>query len=149
MKWIFFILFIITNLTIITYVITSIYLRFSKARDIKIREQIINFPNYHGLLEYYMLRAYTIIYQDRILVYSMEPSQLPKHEYENATKAFGTLVLKMVGPRITEELVSFYGNIDTLLFVITEYFNERYENDEIRKTNMNQIMEQDGISAED
>ena len=39
----------------------------------------------------------------------------------------------MLGPNLKDEFVELYGNEDTLIFNIVEYFNNKFEGDEIRE----------------
>ena len=50
-------------------------------------------------------------------------------------------MLKFLGPKLIEDYSYAYGNFDTFLFNITEYFNTRYEEDEIRKESIKSLME--------
>ncbi len=49
-------------------------------------------------------------------------------------------VLKILGPRLVKELSYLYGNENSFYFNITEYFNTRFEDDEIRKATVEDIM---------
>lgn len=108
----------------------------------KRREFIItNFESYSAVLQYHMEKAYTIIHKDQILVYSLEATTLPDAEFQKANFDFIKLVQKLLGPTLTKEMVYVYGNYDTFIFNLAEYFNTRYDDDEIRKNSLSEVME--------
>lgn len=109
----------------------------------KRQSYIINFESYVTILNYHLQKAFDIIYKDRILIYSLEATKLNDKDFETTTRDFIKLVLKMIGPTISEELTFLYGDEETLLFNLTEYFNTRFEDDEIRKSSMSSLMESD------
>jgi len=90
-----------------------------------------------------MEKAYNIIYKDKILIYSIEGIRPKESDIQTHTMDFCHLVLRLIGPTLHSEFSNLYGNDDTLFFIITEYFNERSENDEIREASINNLMEQD------
>jgi len=106
------------------------------------REYIIkNFDSYTAVLQFHMDKAYNMIHKDQILVYSLEATTLPDAEFHTATLDFIKLVQKLLGPTLTREMVFVYGNYDTFLFNLAEYFNTRYDEDEIRKTAVSEVMD--------
>lgn len=108
----------------------------------KRREFIIkNFDSYSAVLQYHMEKAYNIIHKDQILVYSLEATTLPDAEFNKATMDFIRLVEKMLGPSLTKEMIFVYGDYKTLTFNLAEYFNTRYDEDEIRKSALSDVME--------
>lgn len=106
-------------------------------------EIIKNFESYVSVLEYYMNRAYDIIFKDQILIYSIESTKLDDKHFEEVSKQFMTLVLKLIGKNLQQEFECLYGDKKTLLFNITEYFHRRYENDEVRSSAQKSLMEDD------
>jgi hypothetical protein len=54
---------------------------------------------------------------------------------------FVKLVQKFIGPIMLKEYIFFFGDEDTFIFNVLEYFSFKYENDEIRQTAMEQITE--------
>lgn len=108
----------------------------------KRREFIVkNFDSYSAVLQYHMEKAYNIIHKDQILVYSLEATTLPDAEFNKATMDFIRLVEKMLGPSLTKEMIFVYGDYKTLTFNLAEYFNTRYDEDEIRKSALSDVME--------
>jgi len=99
----------------------------------KFFKTITSFEKYILLLDYHMNKAYDMIYKDRILVYSLEATRINDIEFQVITKDFTLLVFKFLGPKLKKEFINFYGNEETLLFIIMEYFNSKFEEDEIRK----------------
>jgi len=106
-------------------------------------ETVKNFTSYASILVYHMEKAYELIHKDRILIYSLEATKLPDKEFERVTKEFIALSIKMLGPKLVKDLSYLYGNEQTLLFNMTDYFNTRYEEDEIRKGTIEEMMEQE------
>jgi hypothetical protein len=107
----------------------------------KLRFQtVMNFENLVAILYFHMELAYDIIYKDRIIAYSMEGVKISDQQYETASKDFAALVIKMIGPTIHKNLIDLYGDDRTLLFNVIEYFNSKFEHDEIYKSAMDNIM---------
>lgn len=106
-------------------------------------ETITKFTDLAGLFQYYLEKSYQIVYKDQILIYSLEATKPNDDQFIKAAKTFTNLVLKLLGPSLTQDLINLHGDEDTLLFNITEYFNDRYENDEIRSASMEEMMEKE------
>jgi len=110
----------------------------------KKRETMVkNFEQYMVVLQYHMEKAYAMIHQDQILVYSVEATTLPDKEFHTASIDFINLVQKLLGPTLIKEMVFLYGNYDTFIFNLAEYFSTRYNEDEIRKDSINDMMEKE------
>jgi hypothetical protein len=60
--------------------------------------------------------------------------KLDETQFKVISKDFGNLVLKMIGPGMKKTFVNMYGSEESFLFNIMEYFNTKFENDEIYKT---------------
>jgi len=117
---------------------------FNRYQDSRKRmEAIKNFPSYATTLGYHLEKAYEIIHKDRMLVYSLEATRVPDEQFNVITKDFIGLVLKLMGPKLTKEFTYIYGNLDTLIFNITEFFNTKYEDDEIRRDAMTAMIEKE------
>lgn len=112
---------------------------------LRIVKQLINmkyvksFVDYTAVLEYNMNKAYDIIYKDRVLVYSLDAQRVKEEEFAAISNDFARLVIKIIGPTIFSEFVKLYGDEETLIFNLIEYFNTRYEDDEIRKQSLDSI----------
>jgi len=111
--------------------------------DIKRNYVTKNFVDYRATLEYNMERAFDLIYKDRILVYSLEAVKIDEKDIDSISKEYVQLVQKLIGPSLQKEFLFLYGNIETFTFNLLEYFNLRYENDEIRKDSMDNLMTDD------
>ena len=121
--------FIVISFTIaIIFVLTVNYLDKNRISD-----KIKNFQIYIVMLEYHMKKAYDIVYKDKILIYSLEATKINDSEFNSVSKEFALLVLKMIGPNLKNEFVEFYGDEETLIFNLIEYFNTNFENDQIRE----------------
>jgi len=111
---------------------------------IKKRERmIIQFPEYSSLLKLHMEKAYDMIHKDHILTYSLEASRLSDKEYNISLRAFIKLVEKMLGKGLCKEFIFLYGDYDTFVFNLAEYFVSLYDSDAIRETAMENIMDND------
>ena len=102
---------------------------------------IKDFADYTSVLQFHMEKAYEIIHKDRVLIYSLEATRVPEDKINVASKDFITLVEKLLGPRLRKEFIFLYGNYETFAFTMIEFFNTRYEEDEIRKTTIGDMME--------
>jgi hypothetical protein len=91
------------------------------------------FDKYAIVLDYHMAKAYEIVFKDKIFIYSLEGMKIDDKDFNIVSKSFVILVLKLLGPSLKEEFVELYGDEDTLIFNIIEYFNTKFENDEIRE----------------
>jgi len=111
-------------------------------------EIIKNFESYIAVIEYHMNKAYDIIFKDQIMIYSIEATKLDDKHFEEVSKQFIKLVLKLIGKTFQEEFEYLYGDKETFLFNITEYFNRRYEDDEVRKASQKNLMEDDDEEIE-
>lgn len=112
-------------------------------------EIIKNFESYVSVLEYYMNRGYDIIFKDQIMIYSIEATKLDDKHFDEISKQFMTLVLKLMGKTLQQEFEYLYGDKETLLFNITEYFNRRYEDDEVRRSAQKNLMEDNDEDMEE
>lgn len=117
------------------YFIFLFYRRFTRDRLIK------NYNLYTALLQYNMDKAYETIYKDNILIYSVEATKISDKDFNVYTKNFVLLVEKLLGPKLKKEMVFLYGDYETLVFNIADYFNRKYEEDEVRKSAVDNLME--------
>ena len=113
--------------------------------DIKRNYITKNFVDYRATLEYNMERSFDLIYKDRILVYSLDAVKVDEKDIDTISKEYVQLVQKLIGPSLQKEFIFLYGNIETFTFNLLEYFNLRYENDEIRKDSMDNLMTDDDL----
>jgi hypothetical protein len=102
-------------------------------------QRIKNFPSYLVMFTYYLDKAWDIIYKDRIFTYSAEGYRLDDKEHDEVMKEYVRLVIKMLGPKVHTDLVLLYGNEDTFIFNVLDYFNGKYEDDEIRGAALDNI----------
>lgn len=129
----YYLYFIIGVFLILFFSGTRIYRNHMRIKYMKL------FSDYQSLLEYIMGKAFTIIYKDRILIYSLEATKLDDKQFKVITHDFVNLTVKMLGTVLYKELKKLYGSEETLVFTMVEFFNDRYENDEIRKSSMDSI----------
>jgi hypothetical protein len=127
---------------VIVVLILGVFLSVSFLNFVRRRTIVKNFTDYASVLEYHMNKAYEIVYKDQVLVYSLDATRLDDKEFNSISQSFARLVIKMVGTNLYKEFVFLYGNEDTLVFNIVEYFNTRYESDEVRKSSLESITEE-------
>lgn len=132
-------------LTVILISLMFFSLQYIKIRDHRLSGCITNFESYIAIFIYHMERAYEIIYKEKILIYSLEGMRLSESEFQTASKDFASLVLKMIGPNIRESLIDLYGDEETLLFNIMEYFSSKFENDEVYKSSLDNIINREQL----
>lgn len=116
---------------------------YSVFRYIKRLYYIKNFNAYVSVLEYHMEKAYDIVHKDRILAYSLEAYRVPEEEVDGISQDFVRLVQKYIGPTLLKEFVQLYGDEDAFLFIILDFFNRHYEDDEIRKSSMENLTQEE------
>jgi succinate dehydrogenase flavin-adding protein (antitoxin of CptAB toxin-antitoxin module) len=112
-------------------------------KQIIIMKYMKSFTDYYAILQYHMEKAYDIIYKDRVLVYSLDGQKVKDSEFSVIIQDFVNLVIKMIGTSLYNEFIKLYGSEDTFLFNLVEYFNKRYEDDEIRKNTLDEISDTD------
>jgi len=134
---------IIGSSLIVSMFIASIAVIIRKQNIEKKKHMLDHFDSYAGILKYHMERAYDIIHKDQVLIYSLEATGLPDKEFDHAIKSFGRLTIKLLGPMLYKELVYLYGDEQTFMFNITEYFNTQYESDAIRETAIDNLSEEE------
>jgi len=127
------------------FLVSSICVAFAYSiyQYIKRLYYIKNFKEYISVLEYHMDKAYDIIHKDRILAFSLDAYRVPDEEYEAITQDFVRVVQKFIGPTLLKEFIQLYGNEDAFLFVVLDFFHRRYEEDEIRKSAMDNLTQEE------
>lgn len=104
-------------------------------------QYVINFETYIGVQSLFIEKAYDIIHKDRMLIYSIEATKIDDKQFNEFAKDFASLVIKLMGPMLTNEFTNLYGDEDTFLFNLMEVFSTKYESDEIRKDAIENLME--------
>lgn len=104
-------------------------------------QYIINFETYMGVQSSFVEKAYEIIHKDRMLIYSIEATKIDDKQFNQFAKDFANLVMKLMGPMLTNEFANLYGDEDTFLFNLIEVFSTKYESDEIRKDAIENLIE--------
>lgn len=118
-------------------------------QDKRKKRLILQFADYRAVLTFFMEKAYDIIHKDKILIYSLEATKLPDKDFGVYSKEFVRLVVKLAGPTLTSEFLYLFGDEDTFTFFLVEYFNSKYEGDEIRKASIENLMQSDVEVPED
>jgi hypothetical protein len=129
------------GLLVVIIFFVLVYRLFDKNIESKKNFQVIsNFESYNAVLQFIMEKAYDITFKDKLLIYSVEGMKISDKEFSIFSKDFANLVFKMMGPRLRGEMIYVFGDEDTLLFNFMDFFNTKYENDEIRKAQQEKIM---------
>jgi len=124
------------------------FIAYKYVSNIRKQYMIKNFSDYIVALEYHQEKAYDMIHKDRILIYSAEGVKLNDDEFNVISKDYAKLVFQFMGETISDELISLYG-VDALTMNMLEYFNTRYEEDEIRKNSVENLLNKDSIIEEE
>ena len=131
---------VIIFICIVLYI--SVKKIFSSPDNYKKRQSYVDRHElYLKILDYYMEKAFDIIYKDRTLVYSIEGTKPDDDIIKQNSIDFAKLTLRLLGKTLTEEFTYLYGDEETFIFIIVEYFNTRAEHDEIKQASIDQIME--------
>ena len=117
----------------------SIFLILKFHSDKMVLKRLSMFTDYLAVLEYHASKAYDIIHKDRVLVYSLEAMRIPDEEFSAISHDFVNLIIKMIGPKLYDEFCNLYGTQQNFIFNLVEYFNTRYEEDEVRKQSLDDI----------
>lgn len=97
------------------------------------------FTEYITVLDYHMEKAYGMIYKDRVLVYSLEATRPTEEEINEMAHEFVILVQKLLGTNLQKEIIFLYGDTDSFTFNMIEYFNTKFEDDQIRQDAMDNL----------
>lgn len=111
--------------------------------EIKRIKYIESFDLYLSVLDFHMKKAYDIIYKDKLMIYSVEATKVSESQFNTYSKDFVTLVLLFIGPKFQKEFSNMYGDEETFFFNLIDYFNSRYESDEVRETATNELIDKD------
>jgi hypothetical protein len=128
---------LLCGIFIMVLLIISIYIK--DALEKKRMRYVLRFKSYISVLNYYMDKAYELIHKDKMLVYSLEATKVDDKDLNKYSKEFVVLVSNMIGPMLEKEFIYLYGNESTYYFNLLEYFNSKYEDDEIRKTALDNL----------
>jgi hypothetical protein len=120
--------------------------RIMKYFDQKENKKLIeNFDHIHAILSFHMEGAYETIHKDNILVYSLDGVKPSEEDIDGISHEFVKLTLKLAGPNLVEMFIRLYGDDDTLYFVMLDYFNRKFEDDEIRSQAVDTIQNGEDI----
>ena len=133
---------IIVSFLVIGSILSLLYLllQFMKESNKQSFNSVTNFESYLAILVYHMEKAYEITYKDKVMIYSIEGMKLNEEQFQMISKQYASLVLKMIGSNVKDSLVDLYGDEQTLLFNILEYFSSKYETDEVFKASTENLI---------
>lgn len=136
---------------LITIIIAICFITFVVAYKVLLKEQHTSISRIIGSYDLYMKilttnmdKAFNIIYKDRILIFSLEATTPDAKEINRIAKDHIKLVLKLIGPSLHNEFILLFGDEETFLFNISEYFNERFDEDEIRSVSQDNLLNDEG-----
>lgn len=126
----------------ILYISTSTFNRIMSYLDKKENVKLIEkFVDIHAILSFHMDASYETIHKDNILVYSLDGVKPNEKDIDNLCHEFVKLTLKLAGPNMIKIFTELYGDEDNLFFVMMDYFNRRFEDDEVRASAIDTIQE--------
>ena len=131
------IIFLLLSLGVVIWGVSLHY------REKRNERMILKFADYTAVLSFFMEKAYDIIHKDKILIYSLEATKLTDKDFGVYSKEFIRLTMKLMGPTLTSEMLKLYGDLDTFTFYLVEFFNSKYEDDEIRRASVENLMQSD------
>lgn len=102
--------------------------------------KIKNYDSYIATLEFHCRKSFDVIYKQQIMIYSIEATSLDSKMLDKAIKDYLNLTLKFLGPELINQYIEFYGSVSTLYLNINNYFKNEYESDEIKKTSISNLM---------
>jgi hypothetical protein len=121
----------------------SLYFLQRYLKDKRNQTAITLFSTYIATFEFIADRCYNIIYNDELLVYSIEGMKIKDDEFDAVIKKFIDLFFKYAGTTLLNEFIFIFGSKDTLVFMLAEHFHSKYENDEIYKQTLKETMSLD------
>jgi len=137
--WLYICIVIILEINV--YTIISI---FNKKNNLNYSiERLKIFEKYETLLALYTEKAYQVIYKDHIMVYSVEGMSPKEEDIVEIQKLYLSLLLEIMGPKLVNEMLNYYGNDDALYKNALIYFDSEYENDAIKKSAIDRQLSQD------
>jgi len=107
---------------------------------------IDKFAQYSSVLDIICDKAYNMIYKDKLMIFSIEATKVDDKEFNEYAKEFGGLVIKLMGPALYKEYTNFFGNKETFFLNLIEYFNTKYESDEIREAAIDNLTNEDQLA---
>jgi hypothetical protein len=117
-----------------------------KYLDIREKKKLIrNFDHIHAVLTFHMEGAYETIHKDNILIYSLDGIKPDEKEIDKLSHEFVKLTLKLTGPNMIQTFIDLYGDEETLFFVMLDYFNRKFEDDEIRASALENLQNSEEI----
>lgn len=131
------------NVNYLIGLVVFIWLFKGVIKDIKNAFRINKFPSYEVVLELHMEKAFEMIYKDRIFIYSLEATKPSEEEIDKASREFVILVQKLIGPNLQKEFIDLYGGIDSFTFILLEWFQRKFEDDEIRRSTTESFLNQE------
>jgi len=131
------------GILIVLFLFLFLYILNNKFKNNERVEIIKNYESYLSILAYHEEKAFEIIYKEKVMIYSIEATKLNESQFKTVSKDFGILVLKMIGPELKNIFVKIYGSEETFLFNLMEYFNTKFENDEIYKNSTYDLINND------
>jgi len=107
-------------------------------------KRICNYENYETLAEYYYQKAYTIIYKDNILVYSVEGMSPKEEDVKKIQHKYLELIVDLMGEWMIEQFERYYGDRHAFYINALTFFDINYEDDAVKESAINKQMQEQG-----
>ena len=105
------------------------------------KKLIENFDHIHAILTFHMEGSYETIHKDNILVYSLDGVKPSEDDITKISHEFVKLTMRLAGANMMDTFIRLYNDEDTLFFVMLDFFNRRFEDDEIRAQAIDNIQQ--------
>lgn len=121
-----------------SWIFTNLIIENIKSK--KRNRYVTNFPSYKLVLDYFTEKAYEMVHKDRMLIYSIEAIKVSDKDFNTYAKEFAKLTMALMGPMFQKEFSDMFGDEDAFLSNLIEFFSTKYEDDEIRKAALENLM---------
>lgn len=136
------IFYFIIGLSFVKLIFNNIMKHLEAKENTKLVEK---FDHYNAILVYHMEAAYDTIHKDNILVYSLDGLKPSEEDINKISHDHVKLTLRLAGPNMMDLFLKLYGGEDTLYFTIMDYFDRRFEDDEIRTSAIESIQDEEQL----
>ena len=97
------------------------------------------FFEYKKILECAMNQAYTVIYEEQIITYSLSAEKLDDAHFSKAMYDFCKLTKSLIGKKVLSKINNLYTE-EAVNKNMCLFFIDRYENDQIRQKTTNNLL---------
>ena len=111
--------------------------------DIVDLKRMTLFKDFEAILEFYYNKAYSTIYKDQILVFSVEGLSPKEEDIKKIQHMYLDLFRKLCGEWLMKQFFKYYGDNSTIYCNALAYFDNQYENDAVRESAINNQIDLD------